>query len=45
MIVWLLRDTDSDGVADERKQVAQIENVRGITLREGKVYLATVRDL
>lgn len=43
--VWLLRDTNGDGVADERKRVAQIKDVHGIALRDGKVYLAAIRDL
>lgn len=43
--VWLLRDKNGDGVAEERKQVAQIKDVHGIALRDGKVYLAAVRDL
>jgi len=42
--VWLLRDTNNDGVADERKQVAQIKDVHGI-VRDGKVYLAATREL
>ncbi|MDQ3120236.1 MAG: PQQ-dependent sugar dehydrogenase [Verrucomicrobiota bacterium] len=43
--VWLLRDTNGDGTADERKQVAQIKDVHGIALRDGKVYLAATREL
>ncbi len=43
--VWLLRDIDGDWVADERKQVAQIKDVHGIAIRDGKIYLAATRDL
>jgi glucose/arabinose dehydrogenase len=41
--VWLLRDTNGDGVAETKRKVASIENVHGIAIRGGKVYLAAVR--
>ena len=41
--VWMLRDRNGDGVAEERKRVASIQHVHGITIRNGKVYLAAVR--
>ncbi len=43
--VWLLRDTNGDGVADEKKQIAKIQDVHGIAIREGKIYLAAIRNL
>lgn len=43
--VWLLRDTNGDGVADDRKQVLQLKDVHGIAMRDGKLYLAATRDL
>lgn len=40
--VLALRDTDGDGKADERRVAASgLPTVHGITLHEGKVYLAT----
>lgn len=42
--VWMLRDSDGDGVADVQRKVASIEHVHGITIRDGKVYLAAVRN-
>lgn len=41
--VWLLRDANGDGVAEIKRRVARIEHVHGITIREGKAYLAAVR--
>lgn len=43
--VWLLRDSNADGIADERKQVAQLKDVHGIAIRDGKVYLAATREV
>ena len=43
--VWLLRDSDGDGVAEERKQVLQMKGAHGIAIREGKLYLAAIREL
>lgn len=43
--VLRLRDTDKDGTVDEKKVVAELEGVHGINLHEGKVYLATVKEL
>ena len=42
--VWLLRDSDGDGVAEEKRQVGSIQHVHGITIRDGRVYLAAVRE-
>ena len=43
--VWLLRDSDGDGVAEERKQVLQMKGAHGIAIHEGKLYLAATREL
>lgn len=43
--VLLLRDGDGNGVAETVRPVAMIENVHGIALREGQVFLAAVRRL
>lgn len=43
--VWLLRDANGDGVAEEKKQVAKIQDVHGVAVRDGKIYLAAIRNL
>lgn len=43
--VLLLRDSDGDGAADDVRTVARIENVHGIAIRDGRAYLAAVREL
>jgi len=43
--VLLLRDADKDGKAEPPQTVARIPHVHGIALREGKLYLAAVREL
>lgn len=40
-----LRDTNKDGRAEDRETVAELEKVHGITIHEGKMYLATVKEL
>lgn len=40
-----LRDNNRDGKAEERKTVATLEKVHGISIHEGKMYLATVKEL
>lgn len=39
--VIALRDEDGDGVADFMDTLVELEGVHGITLRDGRVYLAT----
>lgn len=43
--VLLLRDADGDGRADEIKTVFERPDAHGIALRNGEVYIATVREL
>lgn len=44
--VLALRDTDGDGRADQQEAVVEgLRGVHGITLREGRMYLATVREV
>lgn len=43
--VVMLRDTDGDGSADERKTVAARPQMHGIALDGRRVYLVTVRDV
>ena len=43
--VTLLRDTNGDGKSDEKKTVANIKQVHGITIHEGKLYLVAVKEL
>jgi glucose/arabinose dehydrogenase len=43
--VLLLRDADNDGRAEEKKTLARRPGMHGIAFHDGKVYLATVRDV
>ncbi|CAN5830020.1 sorbosone dehydrogenase family protein [soil metagenome] len=43
--VFLLRDTNRDGKADEKKVVLEKERVHGITIHDNKVYLATIKEV
>lgn len=44
--VLALRDTDNDGKADQKQTVVQdLDAVHGITLHDGKMYLATPKEL
>jgi glucose/arabinose dehydrogenase len=48
--VTLLRDTDGDGIADVRRVVASglgegLSGVHGLALRDGRLYMVTVREL
>ncbi|AHM58982.1 glucose sorbosone dehydrogenase [Flammeovirgaceae bacterium 311] len=43
--VLMLKDTNGDGKADVKQTVAKQEDMHGITIHEGKVYLATVKQL
>jgi len=43
--VTMLHDANGDGVADDKKTVLNLKEVHGITIHEGKMYLATVREV
>ncbi|MGY2133142.1 PQQ-dependent sugar dehydrogenase [Hymenobacter sp. HD11105] len=43
--VTLLRDTNKDGKADVTKQVAQREHLHGLAMKDGKLYIAAVREV
>lgn len=43
--VTMLRDTNNDGKADQKKIVATKEDMHGIVLRDGKAYLMTVYEI
>ncbi len=43
--VTLLRDTNADGVADQKQVVANIKNAHGLTIREGKLYIVAIKEL
>lgn len=43
--VTLLRDTNGDGRADERRVVANLRQVHGLAERDGKLYLVTVKEI
>ncbi|MEZ0541912.1 PQQ-dependent sugar dehydrogenase [Fibrella arboris] len=43
--VTLLRDTNGDGKADQKRVVATIKSVHGITINNGQMYLATIKEV
>ncbi|UAW99825.1 YbhB/YbcL family Raf kinase inhibitor-like protein [Halopseudomonas nanhaiensis] len=43
--VMMLRDTDGDGTADERRIVANRPNMHGIAIDGNTVYLVTIKNL
>ncbi|ARK09330.1 PQQ-dependent sugar dehydrogenase [Fibrella sp. ES10-3-2-2] len=43
--VTLLRDTNADGKADQKQVVATIKSVHGITINNGQMYLATIKEV
>src|SRR5690606_25669509 len=43
--VTLLRDTDSDGKADDKQEVAQKDQLHGIAIKDRQIYLATVNEV
>lgn len=43
--VVLLRDADRTGTAETVRTVASIEHVHGIALRDGRAYLAAIREV
>lgn len=44
-IVMMLMDTNGDGVADDKKTVASIKQVHGLHIYNGKMYMATVKEV
>ncbi|GAB3920144.1 PQQ-dependent sugar dehydrogenase [Larkinella terrae] len=43
--VTLLRDTNADGKADFKQEVAKIKAVHGLTIHDGKMYLVSVKEV
>lgn len=43
--VTLLRDTNGDGKADQKQVVATIKSVHGITINNGTMYLAAIKEV
>lgn len=43
--VAMLKDTDGDGVADVQRVVAEKEMIHGLSVHEGKLYLAAVKEV
>ena len=43
--VVMLEDKDNDGTAEEPRTVLRLPHVHGIAIKEGTVFLATVREL
>jgi glucose/arabinose dehydrogenase len=44
-IVMMLKDNDGDGVADDKKTVANVKQVHGLSIHEGKMYMFAIREL
>ncbi|KAA6432770.1 sorbosone dehydrogenase family protein [Dyadobacter flavalbus] len=44
-IVMLLTDTNKDGVADDKKTVANIKQAHGLTIYKNKMYIAAVNEV
>lgn len=40
-----LRDTNGDGKADDEATVAELEKVHGLSIHNGRMYLATVKEI
>jgi Raf kinase inhibitor-like YbhB/YbcL family protein len=43
--VSMLRDTDQDGIADVQKVVAEKKDAHGLAIHNGKLYLATIKEI
>jgi glucose/arabinose dehydrogenase len=43
--VFMLKDTNKDGKADEKKVVTEKEDVHGIAIHDNQVYLATIKEV
>ncbi len=43
--VSMLRDTNNDGVVDVQKVVAEKKDAHGLVIHQGKLYLATVKEI
>ncbi|GAB3169349.1 PQQ-dependent sugar dehydrogenase [Telluribacter humicola] len=43
--VTLVRDTNQDGKADEKRKVLTLKQVHGITIHQGTLYLVTVKEV
>ncbi|MGV3599751.1 MAG: PQQ-dependent sugar dehydrogenase [Dyadobacter fermentans] len=44
-IVMMLTDTNGDGMADDKKTVANIKQVHGLHIYNGKMYMAAVKEV
>jgi glucose/arabinose dehydrogenase len=44
-IVMMLRDTDGDGKADEKKTVANIKQVHGLYIHKNRMYMVAVKQV
>ncbi len=44
-IVMLLRDNDQDGMAESKSTVATLPQAHGLEVHNGKLYIATVREV
>lgn len=44
-VVMLLRDNNNDGVADDKTTAATLPQAHGLAVHNGKLYIATVREV
>lgn len=44
-IVMMLKDTNGDGTSDTKQTVANIRQAHGLTINNGKMYIAAVREV
>ncbi|MCF0065293.1 PQQ-dependent sugar dehydrogenase [Dyadobacter chenwenxiniae] len=44
-VVVMLTDANGDGIAEDKKTVATLKQVHGLTIYNGKMYMVTVREV
>lgn len=44
-VVVMLTDANADGIADDKKTVATLKQVHGLTIYNGKMYMVTVKEV
>jgi glucose/arabinose dehydrogenase len=44
-IVIMLKDANNDGVAEEKKTVATLKQIHGLTIHDGKMYMVAVKEV
>lgn len=44
-IVIMLKDADGDGMAEDKKTVATLKQIHGLTIHDGKMYMVAVKEV